>query len=687
MDHISAIALGLGLRYVVDAVGLRNVKLMGTLVGLWEGATLHHFITKYPRSSDAYIALFFRLWVDFVVTESVMRLAVVMLWTCIGVVFSDLGVFIWYNTGLRSTCRRLLRRISPSSTSHIPSRSRSRSHQRALSSVSSDVPSMLLKSPPSERSRVRFYEYPPGASQRLPPNISRPTPGPSPLSAIPPRSILSNSGSYSGPTRSTVSDRTTTPTERTVRSPVVVINPPASSVRRRTLPNPLPGAWSDTETVSDRATPTAPADADLPVIPDSPSISSALLSPSGRLTESIASGSEVMSGAEGDGALDESYNGVARGLQQYDGFVMVDPGQIPSIGNEDEDDDLYAEGQRTPRSTRSPIMLPPRLLSPSAAGLFDQPADSDDPSQSRSPGSPTRVPDMSDIPDMTLPPSAPHSRTSFPFHEPAREQTPTSIPPERELPEIPGITPPLPLPKSASPAPTSGTPPPASEAGPSSSRWSQPPPRYQSMALDNVVTDPYSPVLQPLGKDTMEEAKALSDDGMSVISGASRNSIIDRADALRQQADEAEEERTSLAQARYKAEAEGRHWEALMLKLKHDEVEQRVKKLHERAARRYFRAHNLRGTPQVIDVHRLKVPEAVKRTELALRSAYEGGASELRVIVGRGNHSVGKIPVLKTAILGHLQKLRIPVNVNQFNPGELMIPMPGQQAAVSASAS
>jgi DNA-nicking Smr family endonuclease len=55
-------------------------------------------------------------------------------------------------------------------------------------------------------------------------------------------------------------------------------------------------------------------------------------------------------------------------------------------------------------------------------------------------------------------------------------------------------------------------------------------------------------------------------------------------------------------------------------------------------------------------VHRLKVVEAIKRTELALRDAFESGSQELRVIVGKGNHSVGKIPVLKTAILGELQK-------------------------------
>lgn len=68
-------------------------------------------------------------------------------------------------------------------------------------------------------------------------------------------------------------------------------------------------------------------------------------------------------------------------------------------------------------------------------------------------------------------------------------------------------------------------------------------------------------------------------------------------------------------------------------------------------------AHNLTpAAPHIIDVHRLKVNEAVKRTEIALRDAYEQGASELRVITGKGNHSQGGIPVLKSAIMTTLQK-------------------------------
>jgi DNA-nicking Smr family endonuclease len=53
----------------------------------------------------------------------------------------------------------------------------------------------------------------------------------------------------------------------------------------------------------------------------------------------------------------------------------------------------------------------------------------------------------------------------------------------------------------------------------------------------------------------------------------------------------------------------------------------------------------------VLDVHGLKVPEARSRVERALRDALLAGAPRLRVITGRGNHSVDGIPVLKARII------------------------------------
>ncbi|KAI6113275.1 hypothetical protein EDD16DRAFT_1446769, partial [Pisolithus croceorrhizus] len=83
MESVLAIGVGLGLRIVVDAA-TDDHKVGGVLVGLWEGVVLNHFVRKMPRSFDPYIALAFRVFVDFLFTQSLSRMALVALWTLVG---------------------------------------------------------------------------------------------------------------------------------------------------------------------------------------------------------------------------------------------------------------------------------------------------------------------------------------------------------------------------------------------------------------------------------------------------------------------------------------------------------------------------------------------------------------------------------------------------------------------------
>ena len=46
----------------------------------------------------------------------------------------------------------------------------------------------------------------------------------------------------------------------------------------------------------------------------------------------------------------------------------------------------------------------------------------------------------------------------------------------------------------------------------------------------------------------------------------------------------------------------------------------------------------------------------MKEVKRAIRDAYDSGAPTLRIIVGKGNHSKNKIPVLKNAISNELQR-------------------------------
>ena len=108
MDSIYAIAFGLGLRTLVDAVS-HNLKLTGSLIGLWEGVITLHFLKKMPKSSDPYIAYGVRLFIDFLITESIERLVLVLIWTAFGIVLADVTPAIWDEVGLRRVWRHFRR--------------------------------------------------------------------------------------------------------------------------------------------------------------------------------------------------------------------------------------------------------------------------------------------------------------------------------------------------------------------------------------------------------------------------------------------------------------------------------------------------------------------------------------------------------------------------------------------------
>ncbi|KAJ6542212.1 hypothetical protein DFH09DRAFT_887529, partial [Mycena vulgaris] len=83
-DLFSPMVAGLALRVVVDVVTFHDVRLSGTLVGLFEGAVLLYYVKNRKTSEPTYVAYAIRVLVDFWVTESIFRLVVVLLWTTMG---------------------------------------------------------------------------------------------------------------------------------------------------------------------------------------------------------------------------------------------------------------------------------------------------------------------------------------------------------------------------------------------------------------------------------------------------------------------------------------------------------------------------------------------------------------------------------------------------------------------------
>ncbi|KAI0028801.1 hypothetical protein K488DRAFT_57756, partial [Vararia minispora EC-137] len=77
-----------------------------------------------------------------------------------------------------------------------------------------------------------------------------------------------------------------------------------------------------------------------------------------------------------------------------------------------------------------------------------------------------------------------------------------------------------------------------------------------------------------------------------------------------------------------------------------------------------------------IDIHRLRVREALRQTEIAIRDTLIAGGTQLRVIVGRGNHSQNKLPALKLALMAEMQSHHLNADVDPSNPGVLVVSLP-----------
>jgi hypothetical protein len=111
-DVVYPMLAGLALRIVIDAATFHSVKLGGTLVGLWEGVVLLHYVKRAKSPDPAYLGYAARLLVDFYFTESVFRLVVVLLWTTVGMVVADVAPAVWTETGLKREWSRFGREVS-----------------------------------------------------------------------------------------------------------------------------------------------------------------------------------------------------------------------------------------------------------------------------------------------------------------------------------------------------------------------------------------------------------------------------------------------------------------------------------------------------------------------------------------------------------------------------------------------
>jgi len=163
---------------------------------------------------------------------------------------------------------------------------------------------------------------------------------------------------------------------------------------------------------------------------------------------------------------------------------------------------------------------------------------------------------------------------------------------------------------------------------------------------------------------------------LSQLSTRVPSKLFLKAEEYRKQARQEEQSRQLLDIERRTAETQGRAAEALMLKIRVRELDDRVYKLHEKAARRYYASRNPSERSSRIDLHGLRPREAFVRAERALVKAIKEGRQTMYLIVGQGKHSVNGKAVLKRTVQNEIIRNGFRCEVDERNPGVLVVALP-----------
>jgi len=149
--------------------------------------------------------------------------------------------------------------------------------------------------------------------------------------------------------------------------------------------------------------------------------------------------------------------------------------------------------------------------------------------------------------------------------------------------------------------------------------------------------------------------------------------------ALRQRADKAYDEMRESFAASQRAYDSGDGARAKELSNEgkaHRAEGERAEKV---AAEWLFQENNKGRDQDEIDLHGLRVKEAIERTDNAIVNARQNGHSELRLIVGKGLHSENHVAKIKPAIEELMQKHNIVAEIDPDNAGVLIVYLGGHR--------
>ncbi|KAF9940215.1 hypothetical protein BGZ67_008126 [Mortierella alpina] len=137
------------------------------------------------------------------------------------------------------------------------------------------------------------------------------------------------------------------------------------------------------------------------------------------------------------------------------------------------------------------------------------------------------------------------------------------------------------------------------------------------------------------------------------------------------------QELSQQSQAAYKARNGAK---AKELSLKAKEYGREMDRYNALAKDAAFRAHNASRPEHEMDLHGLKVQEALDITRERLERFIRNNESHLIIIVGKGNNSVNNVAKIKPAITELVKEFHIKVTPNKPNQGCIFIePMPASE--------
>ncbi|KAG6920239.1 hypothetical protein DXG01_005008 [Tephrocybe rancida] len=622
MDVLLSIVTGLGLRLFLDSLDEPLGRLGPVLLGLWEGAAVHHLSAgsfSAGSSLDHYLAYTLRVAVDLYFTANIHRAFIVLLFTILGLVASE---FTNPTRPRRFHRRRSSHTSVPTHIRHYAREYFPSSSRPARPSLPSTPPSIFLGG--ESELNTPHPGYPISFADNEKESFESPTPNPA-LFPTPPSTSVSE-----------VRD-----TRAVDRLSTIEEHSSGEDGSRRSLPGIVPGAFMVRNASSYPPSVATP----LPV----PNSTIQYIHTS--LDQANANPAVEPSPSPIEAPLPVPNSSTKYYMSEDDGG---DPLQTPPAASSapwelvltDDNDGLTTP----PARELSPLVLEHNLLPSFGQASTSAEAPLPNTSASVSTTEAAAALLVTSAVECLSTPVAPSHHNPDPITEPE----PTSEPSPDELEPEPD---PEPEPVSSYPTPV---------PSPTIERHSR---SQQTDHHPNSDAGPSSASAEA------EQETETETDAASVISSHPANVMYHRAEALREKARAAEAERFHLLEELKHTREVKR---VLFLKQRVREEEELAKKLHDKAAKRFFEARNAmrKRRTHTVDVHGLRAAEAVFRTEQALRNALEVRAPSVRVIVGKGLHSAGKVPVLKGTITKVMQGYGLDCKVDPGNAGVLILTLP-----------